>query len=155
MLKNKHSQKITTVEVAKKTRVSLDTVSRVLNNDMRVAPKKCKRVYAAIQNLMYVANRQVKSLKGRKTNVIGVLVPTWRPVTLARFYMATYKYTDRYPVPSKLSNDINLDVSHFQIEQTLGDNSECYRFASLTNYFQVVSAEEQSQKVWNQSLVLH
>jgi len=108
MLKNKHSQKITTVEVAKKARVSLETVSRVLNNDIRVALEKCERVYAAIQNLGYVANRQAKSLKGWKTNVIGVLVLTWRPVTLARFYMATYEYADRYPVPSKLSNDINL-----------------------------------------------
>jgi len=66
----------------------------------------------------------------------------------------TYKYADRYPVPSKLANDINLDVSHFQIEQTLGDNSEFYRFTSLTNYFQVVSAAEQAQNVWNQTRIL-
>ena len=36
----------------------------------------------------------------------------------------------------------------------LGDNSEFYRFTSLTNYFQEASAAEQAQKVWNQSRIL-
>jgi len=66
----------------------------------------------------------------------------------------TYKFADRYPTPSKLANDINLDASHFQIDQTLGDNSEYFRFTSLTNYYQETSAAEQAQKVWNQSRIL-
>lgn len=66
----------------------------------------------------------------------------------------TYKFADRYPTPGTLAKDINLDVSHFQIDQILGDNSEFFRFTSLTNYYQEASAVEQAQKDWNQSRIL-
>jgi len=81
-----------------------------------------------------------------------------KPISFKRFETTcgdTYEYADRYPTPGKLANDINLDASHFQIDQPIGENSEFYRFTSLTNYFQEVSAVEQAQKVWNQSRVLH
>jgi hypothetical protein len=81
-----------------------------------------------------------------------------KPISYKSFetiYGDTYKFADRYPTPSKLANDINLDVSHFQIDQMLGDNSEYYRFTSLTNFYQEVSAAEQAQKEWNQSRILH
>jgi LacI family transcriptional regulator len=73
-LKNLPS-KVTIVEVAKKAQVSLGTVSRVINNDVHVAPETRERVSAVIQDMGYVANHQARGLKGMKTNVIGVLVP--------------------------------------------------------------------------------
>jgi len=69
------SPKVTIVEVAKKAGVSLGTVSRVLNNDIHVAPETRERVSAVIQDMGYVANRQARGLKGMRANVIGVLVP--------------------------------------------------------------------------------
>jgi hypothetical protein len=66
----------------------------------------------------------------------------------------TCKFADHYPTPGKLANDVNLDAGHFQIDQTLGENSEFFRFTSLTNYYQEASAAEQAQKVWNQSRIL-
>ena len=66
----------------------------------------------------------------------------------------THKFPDRYPTPGKLANDIHLDAGHFQISQMLGDNSEHFRFTSLTNYYQETSAAEQAQKDWNQSRIL-
>jgi LacI family transcriptional regulator len=69
------TSKVTIVEVAKKAKVSLGTVSRVINNDAHVAPGTRERVSSVIQDLGYVANRQARGLKGMKTNVIGVLVP--------------------------------------------------------------------------------
>lgn len=66
----------------------------------------------------------------------------------------THKFPDRYPTPGKLANDIHLDTGHFQISQMLGDNSEYFRFTSLTTYYQETSAAEQAQKVWNQSRIL-
>ncbi|MCL4528204.1 MAG: hypothetical protein M1282_02180 [Chloroflexi bacterium] len=66
----------------------------------------------------------------------------------------TYKFADRYPTSGKLANDIHLDTGHFQIDQMLGENSEYFRFTSLTNYFQETSAVEQAQQVWNQSRIL-
>lgn len=67
--------KITIVDVAEKAGVSLGTVSRVINNDAHVAPETRERVSAVVQELGYVANRQARSLKGAKTNIIGMLVP--------------------------------------------------------------------------------
>jgi hypothetical protein len=66
----------------------------------------------------------------------------------------THKYADRYPTPGKLANDIHLDAGHFQISQMLGDNSEHFRFTSLTNYYQETSVAEQALQVWNQSRIL-
>lgn len=65
-----------------------------------------------------------------------------------------YKYAERYPAPVKLANDMHLDAGHFQIIQMLGDNSEHFRFVSLTTYYQEISAAEQAQQVWNQSRIL-
>jgi LacI family transcriptional regulator len=69
------NSKVTIVEVAKKAQVSLGTVSRVINNDIHVAPETRERVSSVMQEMQYVANRQARGLKGMKTNVIGVLVP--------------------------------------------------------------------------------
>lgn len=66
----------------------------------------------------------------------------------------THKYADRYPTAEKLANDIHLDAGQFQIDQMLGENSEHFRFTSLTYYYQETSAAEQAQKVWNQSRIL-
>jgi LacI family transcriptional regulator len=67
--------KVTIVEVAEKAGVSLGTVSRVINNDVHVAPETRERVLAVTRDLGYVVNRQARGLKGSKTNIIGVLVP--------------------------------------------------------------------------------
>jgi len=67
--------KVTIVEVAEKAKVSLGTVSRVMNNDVHVAPETRERVSAVMRDMGYVANRQARGLKGSRTNVIGVLVP--------------------------------------------------------------------------------
>lgn len=67
--------KVTIVEVAERAGVSLGTVSRVLNNDIHVAPETRERVSAVVRELGYVANRQARGLKGSKTNTIGILVP--------------------------------------------------------------------------------
>lgn len=66
----------------------------------------------------------------------------------------TYKYAKRCPTPVKLAADIHLDAGHFQISQVLGDNSEHFRFTSLTNYYQETLVAEQAQKDWYQSRIL-
>lgn len=69
------TSKVTIVEVAEKAGVSLGTVSRVLNNSSHVAPATRERVASVMREMGYVANRQARSLKGSKTNIIGMLVP--------------------------------------------------------------------------------
>jgi LacI family transcriptional regulator len=75
MSKNRSSHSVTIVDVAKKGGVSVGTVSRVINNDVHVAPETRERVAQVMRDLGYVANRQARSLRGSRTNVIGALVP--------------------------------------------------------------------------------
>ncbi len=75
MAKKEVPSKVTIVEVAEKAGVSLGTVSRVMNNDVHVAPETRERVTTVMREMGYVANRQARGLKGNRTNVIGVLVP--------------------------------------------------------------------------------
>lgn len=75
MAKQSSSSKVTIVDVARKSGVSLGTVSRVINNDAHVAPDTREHISKIMEEMGYVANRQARSLRGRKTNVIGVLVP--------------------------------------------------------------------------------
>lgn len=63
------------MQVAKEAGVSLGTVSRVINDDVHVADETRERVLAVAKELGFVANRQARGLKGRKTNTVGVLVP--------------------------------------------------------------------------------
>jgi len=65
-----------------------------------------------------------------------------------------YQYPDRYPTPTKLAGEVNLDVGHFKIEQPLGDHSDLYRITSLTTYYKESAAAEQAQRVWDQSWIL-
>ena len=75
MAKKEAPSKVTIVEVAEKAGVSLGTVSRVMNNDVHVAPETRERVSTVMREMGYVANRQARGLKGNRTNVIGVLAP--------------------------------------------------------------------------------
>jgi len=75
MSKQNISPRKTIVDVAEKAGVSLGTVSRVINKDVHVAPETRERVEHVMLEMGYVANRQARSLKGSKTNVIGMLVP--------------------------------------------------------------------------------
>ena len=61
---------------------------------------------------------------------------------------------ERYLTPSKQAAAINLDFDQFSIDQPLGDNSDWYRFTSLTTFYQQAPALAQAQITWNQSKIL-
>lgn len=71
-----HSQKELTIhDVAAKAQVAISTVSRVLNDMNRVSPKTRERVQQAITDLGYAPNSRARSLSGKRTNTIGLVVP--------------------------------------------------------------------------------
>jgi LacI family transcriptional regulator len=72
----KRPKKATTIQdVAKAAGVSVSTVSRVLNDKDDVAPETYDRVKAIIEEMGYTSNLAAKSMRSRKTNVIGLIVP--------------------------------------------------------------------------------
>ena len=62
-------------DVAREAGVSIATVSRVLNGTARVDPAKGTRVREAILALGFAPRAAARALAGRKTRVIGLVVP--------------------------------------------------------------------------------
>lgn len=62
-------------DVAKKSGVSVATVSRVLNGGDNVSDKLKQTVLKAIEELNYSPSHIARSLVTKKTNIIGVIVP--------------------------------------------------------------------------------
>ncbi|MGM0879823.1 MAG: LacI family DNA-binding transcriptional regulator [Bacillota bacterium] len=67
--------KATIKEVAAEAKVSTATVSRVLNNSLRVSDEARRRVSEAIAKLHYEPSAIARSLKQDKTFMIGIIVP--------------------------------------------------------------------------------
>lgn len=67
---------MTTIEdVAKKANTSIATVSRVLNNKKGFSDETKQRVLEAVNETGYESNAIARSLKNKKTNTIGVIIP--------------------------------------------------------------------------------
>lgn len=66
---------ITIHDVAAAAGVSVTTVSRVLNDKDDVAPETSARVRAVIHELGYASSLAARSMRSRRSNVIGVIVP--------------------------------------------------------------------------------
>jgi len=64
---------ITIKDIAKQAGVSTATVSYVINGSRPVMPEKRQRVLDVIAKTNYQPNRVAKSLRTKKTNIIGVL----------------------------------------------------------------------------------
>jgi LacI family transcriptional regulator len=65
----------TLVDVAREANVSLKTASRVLNGEAGLAPATARRVRAVMLKIGYRPNELARSLKGRKSAAIGMVVP--------------------------------------------------------------------------------
>lgn len=68
-------KKSTIKDVAQLSKVSVATVSRVLNGKGNVNPEIASKVMDAAKELNYTPNQLAKGLKEQKTNVIGIVVP--------------------------------------------------------------------------------
>ncbi|MFC3418663.1 LacI family DNA-binding transcriptional regulator [Salinicoccus hispanicus] len=66
---------ITINDIAKQAGVSRTTVSRVINNTGYVSEKARKRVMDVIGETGYVPSQHAKSLRTKKTKIIGVILP--------------------------------------------------------------------------------
>jgi len=67
-------ESITIKDIANQAGVSTATVSYVINGSKQVKPDKQKRVLDVIEKTNYQPNRVAKSLRTKRTNIIGVLV---------------------------------------------------------------------------------
>lgn len=71
----KRSERVTIGDVASEARVSVATVSRVVNGRYGVSPRTISRVREVIAELGYESSLAARSMRSERTGVIGVLVP--------------------------------------------------------------------------------
>jgi DNA-binding LacI/PurR family transcriptional regulator len=64
----------TIADVAQKARVSIATVSRVLNGTTPVQPEKADRVRLAMEELQFVPRQAARVLASKRTNTIGLVL---------------------------------------------------------------------------------
>ena len=66
---------LTLKDIARKAEVSIKTVSRVINDEPMVSKNTRSKVKAIIEELGYQPNLIARSLKKRKSNTIGFIIP--------------------------------------------------------------------------------
>lgn len=71
----KKPRSVTIVEVARRARVSLGTVSRVINGNESVRPELRERVQQVARELGYAPNPAAQGMRGSSTRAVGVMVP--------------------------------------------------------------------------------
>lgn len=62
-------------EIADELHLSISTVSRAINNTGRISPKTRNMVMDAVKKYNYAPNRVAQSLRQKKTNIVGLIVP--------------------------------------------------------------------------------
>jgi len=72
---SKKKRTVTIQDVAKKAKVSVSTVSRVLNGKADVASETQDRILSVIENLGYTTNLAARSMRSRKKNLVGLIMP--------------------------------------------------------------------------------
>jgi LacI family transcriptional regulator len=66
---------VTINDIAKKSGVSLATVSRVINHSPHVSPASKEKVENAIKELNYIPNAYARGLSKSQSDIIGVIIP--------------------------------------------------------------------------------
>lgn len=82
----------TIFDVAAKARVSVITVSRLLNNPGIVSKKTADKIFRVMEDLNYQPSQIARSLVKKKTNTIGVIMPDVKNT----FFNSWFRYVEDY-----------------------------------------------------------
>ncbi|SDY27790.1 LacI family transcriptional regulator, sucrose operon repressor [Evansella caseinilytica] len=106
---------VTINDIARLAGVSRTTVSRVLNNSGYVGEEAKKKILAVIAETGYVPSEQAKSLRTKRTKVIGVILPKISTETASRVVDGIDKELSQHGYQILLASS-NLQVEK-EIEQ--------------------------------------
>jgi DNA-binding LacI/PurR family transcriptional regulator len=85
--------KVTINDICREARVSLTTVSRVLNNQPGVGDETRKRVQALMKRLNFTPNAAARHLSRRQTETIGVIFPKFDTGFFSQFLQGVEQVT--------------------------------------------------------------
>lgn len=112
--KRKHP---TLSEVAARAGVGTTTVSRVINGGQLVDPKTLARVRKAIDALGYMPNQAARSLKGRRSRTVGLIIPSIADpffATCAEAAQAVARANDSLLIVTTTQNDPRTELESVQ-----------------------------------------
>lgn len=70
-------------DIAKEAGVSVCTISRYINNKIKVKPETARKIDEAIERLHYIPNNAAKTLKTNSSHNIAILIPTMNNLLFA------------------------------------------------------------------------
>ena len=82
----------TIFDVAAKAKVSVITVSRLLNNPSIVSAKTAEKIFKVMEDLNYQPSEIARSLVKKKTNTIGVIMPDVKNT----FFNSWFRFVEDY-----------------------------------------------------------
>lgn len=101
-------RKLPTVrDVAKRAGVSVATVSRVMNNKGYLSEEIKKQVHRAMEELGYVPNQIARSFYKKRTNTIGVIIPTITHPFFGELVYHVEKYAEQQSLKVLICNSLN------------------------------------------------
>jgi DNA-binding LacI/PurR family transcriptional regulator len=109
----KSSRSVSIVDVAKKAGLSPTTVSRVINKNGYFSDETMRKVESAIEELGYRPNWIARSLKGKPSKLIGLIIPD-----IANVFYTSVAH-DASSALRKLGYDMILCVSDESPEKDL------------------------------------
>lgn len=107
-------------DVAAKADVSVTTVSRVINNYGAISDKTREKVFAAMRELNYQPNSLARSLKGKASKLVGVIIPTIENPFFAELVAAieTSLFNNGYKmILCDAHNDVQKERTYLQMLQ--------------------------------------
>lgn len=95
---------ITIYDVAKEAKVSMATVSRVVNNNPNVKEDTRQRVQEVIKKLRYTPNAVARGLASKKTTTIGIILPDIADLSSAEIVSGIESVANMYKYNIILAN---------------------------------------------------
>ncbi|HJA73790.1 MAG TPA: catabolite control protein A [Candidatus Limosilactobacillus faecipullorum] len=112
-------QSVTIYTVAREARVSMATVSRVVNGNPNVKPETRKKVLEVIKELNYRPNAVARGLASKKTTTVGVVIPSITNDYFARLALGIDDIASMYKYNMILTNSDADDGKALQVVRSM------------------------------------
>lgn len=109
---------ITIKDVAKKSGVSIATVSRIMNGNEKVNHEMKEKVLKVLKETGYKPNALARGLINKKTGVIGVIVPDFSNINFAELVKGIEQYSSSLGYTTLVGNTMNdaaNELAYFDI----------------------------------------
>lgn len=110
---------VTIYDVAREARVSMATVSRVVNGNQNVKPETRDKVNEVIKKLNYRPNAVARGLASKRTTTVGVIIPDISNVYYSQLARGLEDIATMYKYHSIISNSDNDPVKEKEIFNNL------------------------------------